>query len=37
MKIELINLSVRDLVAGCHDEGDGGAVGHREKLDIRQR
>ncbi len=28
MKIELIDLTVRDLVAGYHDDGDGDLVGY---------
>ncbi len=28
MKISLLDITVRDLVAGCHDDGDGGVVGY---------
>ncbi len=35
MKIELIDLTVRDLVAGYHDDGEGGVVGYGGALDIR--
>ncbi len=35
MKIELLDLTVRDLVAGYHDDGDGGVVGYGGALDIR--
>lgn len=35
MKIERLNLTVRNLVAGCHDNGEGGVVGYGGKLDIR--
>ncbi|MDE2775003.1 MAG: DUF262 domain-containing protein [Chloroflexota bacterium] len=35
MKIQLLDLSVRDLVAGYHDDGEGGVVGYGGKLDIR--
>ena len=35
MKIDLIDLTIRDLVAGYHDDGDGGVVGYGRKLDIR--
>ncbi len=24
MKIQLLDLTIRDLAAGCHDDGDGG-------------
>ncbi len=34
MKIEPIDLTVRDLVTGYHDD-DGGVVGYGGKLDIR--
>jgi len=37
VKIQQFDLTVRDLVAGYHDDGDGGVVGYRGKLDIRQR
>ena len=32
MKIELLDLTVQDLVAGYFDDGDGGLVGFRGKL-----
>jgi len=35
MKIQLKDLSIRDLVAGYHDDGEGGVVGYGGKLDIR--
>ena len=35
MKIELLDLTVRDLVAGYHDDGDSGVVGYGGKLEIR--
>ncbi|MDE2857650.1 MAG: HNH endonuclease [Chloroflexota bacterium] len=35
MKIEMKDLTVRDLVAGYHDDGEGGVVGYGGKLDIR--
>ncbi len=35
MKIELIGLTVRDLVECYHDDGEGGVVGYGGKLDIR--
>ncbi len=35
MKIDLIDLTVRDLVEGYHDDGEGGVVGYGGKLDIR--
>ncbi len=35
MKIELLDLTIRDLVAGYHDDGEGGVVGYGDKLDIR--
>ncbi len=35
MKIELIDLTVRDLVAGYRDDGEGGVRGYGGKLDIR--
>ncbi len=35
MKIQQLDLSVRDLVAGYHDDGEGGVVGYGGKLDIR--
>ena len=35
MKIQQLDLTVRDLVAGYHDDGDGGVVGSGGKLDIR--
>ena len=28
MKIQLLDLTVHDLVAGYHDDGDGGVVGY---------
>ena len=34
MKIELIDLTVRDLVDGYSDDGEGGVVGYGGKLDI---
>ena len=35
MKIDMLDLTIRDLVAGYHDDGDGGVVGYGGKLDIR--
>lgn len=35
MKIELKNIKVRDVVNGYKDNGEGGVVGYRGKLDIR--
>ncbi len=35
MKIKQIDLTVRELVAGYHDDGEGGVVGYGGKLDIR--
>ncbi|MCY3834320.1 MAG: DUF262 domain-containing protein [Chloroflexi bacterium] len=35
MKIQLLDLTVRDLVAGYCDDGEGGVVGYGGKLDIR--
>lgn len=35
MKIELHEITVRDLVAGYMDDGEGGVVGYGGKLDIR--
>ncbi|MDE2853296.1 MAG: DUF262 domain-containing protein [Chloroflexota bacterium] len=35
MKIEMLDLTVRDLVDGYHDDGEGGVVGYHGKLDIR--
>jgi len=35
MKIELLDLTIRDIVAGYHDDGEGGVVGYGGKLDIR--
>lgn len=35
MKIQLIDLTVRDLVDGYSDDGEGGVVGYGGKLDIR--
>ena len=35
MKIQLIDLTVRDLVAGYRDDGEGGVRGYGGKLDIR--
>ncbi len=29
MKIELIDLTIRDLAAGCHDDGDDGLASRR--------
>ncbi len=37
MKIQLLDLTIRDLVAGCHDGGAGGVVGYGGALDIRWR
>lgn len=38
MKIELIDLTVRDLVAGCHDDGDGvGGYGGALEIAICQK
>ena len=33
MRIELIDITVRDLVAGYHDDGSVGVVGYGGKLD----
>ena len=30
MKIKLIDLTVRDLVVGCHDDGEGGVADYGE-------
>ncbi|MCY3977720.1 MAG: DUF262 domain-containing protein, partial [Chloroflexi bacterium] len=35
MKIQQLDLTVRDLVAGYRDDGDGGVVGYGGALDIR--
>ena len=35
MKIEMLDLTVRDLVDGYHDDGEGGVVGYGGRLDIR--
>lgn len=35
MKIELKNITVRELVQGYQDDGEGGVVGYGGKLDIR--
>ena len=35
MKIQLLDLTVRDLVAGYFDDGEGGVRGYGGKLDIR--
>lgn len=35
MKIEQIKITVRSLVEGYHDNGDGGVVGYNNRLDIR--
>ena len=35
MKIELLDLTIRDLVEAYHDDGDDGVVGYGGKLDIR--
>ena len=35
MKIALREITVRDLVAGCDDDGDDGAVGY-DQADIRK-
>ncbi|MYD10740.1 MAG: DUF262 domain-containing protein [Chloroflexi bacterium] len=35
MKIQQLNLTIRDLVAGYYDDGDDGVVGYGGKLDIR--
>jgi hypothetical protein len=35
MKIDLIDLTMRDLVAGYSDDGEGGVRGYGGKLDIR--
>ena len=35
MKIELIDLTVRELVGGYHDDGEDGVFGYGGKLDIR--
>lgn len=35
MKIQLLDLSVRDLVESYHDDGEGGVVGYGGRLDIR--
>ena len=34
MKIQRLDLTVRDLVKGYHDDGDGGVVGYGGALDI---
>lgn len=35
MKIELIDVSVRELVQGYSDDGEGGVIGYGDRLDIR--
>ncbi len=35
MRIELLDITVRELVEGYKDDGDGGVVGYGGKLDIR--
>ena len=35
MIIQLIDPTVRDLVTGYHDDGEGGVRGYGGKLDIR--
>ncbi len=35
MKIEMLDITVGDLVDGYHDDGEGGVVGYHGKLDIR--
>ncbi len=35
MKIQLLDLTARDLVAGCHDDDDDGLVGYGGALAIR--
>ena len=35
MNIQLLDITVRDLVAGYHDDGEGGVVGYGGALDIR--
>lgn len=35
MKIGLHEITVRELVASYHDDGEGGVVGYRGALDIR--
>ena len=37
MKIHLLDLTVRDLVKGYQDDGEGGVVGYGGKLDIRPK
>jgi hypothetical protein len=34
MKIDLIDLTMRDLVAGYSDDGEGGVRGYGEQLDF---
>ena len=35
MKIELLDLTVRELVEDYSDDGEGGVIGYGGKLDIR--
>lgn len=35
MEIQQLDLTIRDLVAGYRDDGDGGVIGYGGKLDIR--
>ena len=35
MKIELLDLTVRELVEGYYDDDEGGVTGYRDRLDIR--
>ena len=35
MNLEKLDLTVRDLVAGCHDDGGRGVRGYDCKLDCR--
>jgi len=37
MKIQQLDLTILDLAAGCHDDGEGGLVGYGGALDIRVR
>jgi len=37
INIQQLDLTARDLVAGCHDDGDGGVFGYGGALDIRRR
>jgi len=37
MKIQQLDLTILDLAAGYHDDGDGGVFGYGGPLDIRRR